>query len=125
MKIEKFEMERMQCLYEHHVDYNLSESGVLPLKLFELLEGEGEVEHFLNHSLWYCESDGSPLLRKRIAQFYNDCDPSNITVTNGDSEANYMTLWTLLEKGNDTPVFMLSTQVVRCICKHHTVFHRP
>jgi aspartate/methionine/tyrosine aminotransferase len=39
-------------------------------------------------------------LRERIAQFYPDCDPSNITVTNGGSEANYVTLWTLLESGD-------------------------
>lgn len=29
MKIETFEMERMQCLYELKVECNLSESGVL------------------------------------------------------------------------------------------------
>jgi len=99
MHIDKFEMERMQCLYEQIVDYNLSESGVLPLRLSELLDGQGDSEIFLNHELWYCESDGSPLLRERIAQFYPDCKPSNITVTNGGSEANYSSLWTLLEKG--------------------------
>jgi len=99
MKIDKFEMERMQCRYEHVVDFNLSESGVLPLRLSELLDGQGDPEIFLNHELWYCESDGSPLLRERIAQFYPDCKPSNITVTNGGSEANYLSLWTLLEKG--------------------------
>ncbi len=98
MNIDKFEMERMQCLYEHVVDYNLSESGVKPLKLSELLDGQGDVESFLNQELWYCESDGSPLLRERIAQFYPDCKPSNITVTNGGSEANYLSLWTMLEK---------------------------
>jgi aspartate/methionine/tyrosine aminotransferase len=98
MKIDKFEMERMQCLYEHHVDYNLSESGVLPLELSELLDGQGDVERFLNNKLGYCESDGSVLFRERIAQMYPDCKPSNITVTNGGSEANYTTLWTLLEK---------------------------
>jgi hypothetical protein len=37
------------------------------------------------------------LFRERIAQFYMDCKPENITVTNGGSEANYVTLWTLLE----------------------------
>lgn len=45
MKIETFEMERMQCLYEREVEFNLSESGVLPLKLSELLNGE-DVERF-------------------------------------------------------------------------------
>jgi aspartate/methionine/tyrosine aminotransferase len=99
MQIDKFEMERMQCLYENVVDYNLSESGVLPLKLSELLDGRGDPESFLNQELCYPEADGSPLLRERIAQFYPDCRPSNITVINGASEANYVSLWTLLEKG--------------------------
>ena len=100
MQIDKFKMERMQCLYEHVVDYNLSESGVLPLRVSELLDGQGDPKIFLNHELGYCESDGSPLLRERIAQFYPDCKPSNITATNGGSEANYLSLWTLLEKGS-------------------------
>jgi len=93
-------MERMQCLYEQVVEYNLSESGVLPLKLSELLDGEGDVEHFLANELWYPESDGSQLFRERVAQFYPECKPENITVTNGGSEANYVTLWTLLEPGS-------------------------
>lgn len=99
MKIEKFEMERMQCLYERAVEFNLSESGVLPLRVSELLDGAEDVERFLASELWYSESDGSQLLRERIAQFYPDCKADNITVTNGGSEANYVTLWTLLEPG--------------------------
>jgi aspartate/methionine/tyrosine aminotransferase len=99
MKIETFEMMRMECVYENLVDYNLSESGVLPMKLSELLDGPGDPENFLNQELWYPESNGSPLLRERIAQFYPDCKPSNITVANGGSEVNYLSLWTLLEKG--------------------------
>lgn len=97
MKIKKFEMERMQCLYENRVQFNLSESGVLPLKLSELLDG-GDAEAFLTQKLGYSESDGSLLLRERIAQFYPDCKAENVTVTNGGSEANYVTLWTLLER---------------------------
>lgn len=96
MKIDLFEMERTQCLYESAVEFNLSESGVLPLTVNELLESQAEKEKFLENQLWYCESDGSLLLRERIAQFYPDCKPENVTVTNGGSEANYMTLWTLL-----------------------------
>ena len=99
MHIDTFEMERMQVQYENVVDYNLSESGILPLKLSELLDGQGDPENFLNQELCYPEADGSPLLRERIAQFYPDCKPSNITVINGGSEANYVSLWTLLEKG--------------------------
>ena len=69
MHIDKFEMERMQCLFENSVDYNLSESGVLPLRLSELFDSQGDEKIFLNQELLYCESDGSPLLRERIAQF--------------------------------------------------------
>lgn len=96
MKIEKFEMERMQGLYENEVELNLSESGVLPLKVFELLDGEEDAERFLANGLSYNATDGSKLLRERIAQFYVGCKPENVTVTNGGSEANYVTLWTLL-----------------------------
>lgn len=99
MKIEKFEMERMQCMYEREVEFNLSESGVLPLRLSELLDGVDDVERFIANELWYSASEGSQLFRERIAHFYMDCKPENITVTNGGSEANYVTLWTLLEPG--------------------------
>jgi aspartate/methionine/tyrosine aminotransferase len=100
MKIETFGMERMQCMYERVVECNLSESGVLPLKLSELLDGEEDVERFLANELWYSACEGSQLFRERIAQFYPGCKPENITVTNGGSEANYVTLWTLLEPGS-------------------------
>ena len=46
--------------------------------------------------MWYCESDGSRALRERIAQFYPDCTAANVTITNGGSEANYVSLWALL-----------------------------
>ncbi len=37
MRIDRFHMERTQCLYENAVRYNLSESGVQPLRVEELL----------------------------------------------------------------------------------------
>jgi hypothetical protein len=97
MKIEKFEMMRMQCLYEREVEFDLSETTILPLRVSELLDGVDEVERFIANELRYPESEGSQLFRERIAHFYRDCKPENITVTNGGSEANYVTLWTLLE----------------------------
>ena len=39
MRIDRFQMERTQCLYENEVRWNLSESGVLPLRVEELLGG--------------------------------------------------------------------------------------
>ena len=96
MQIETFEMERTQCLYEHAVELNLSESGVLPLRVEELLETPEARERFLAQGLCYAESDGSRRLREHIAQFYPGCSAENVTVTNGGSEANYVTLWALL-----------------------------
>jgi aspartate/methionine/tyrosine aminotransferase len=96
MKIERFEMERTQCLYENVVELNLSESGVLPLRVEELVESPAERQQLLEQRLWYCESDGSRTLRERIAQFYPDCAAANVTITNGGSEANYVSLWALL-----------------------------
>src|SRR4029453_3296124 len=58
MRIETFRMERMQCLYEKEVAFDLSESGVVPLSVSELLDGEPP-ERFLATRLAYPRSDGS------------------------------------------------------------------
>jgi len=50
------------------VEFNLSESGVLPLTVKEILRGT-EAE-FLSLGLKYPESDGSTELRENIAQWY-------------------------------------------------------
>ena len=47
MKIDRFHMERTQCLYENEVKFNLSESGVSPLTISELIpdkDGREELE---------------------------------------------------------------------------------
>ena len=100
MRIETFRMERMQCLYEHEVEYNLSESGVQPMTVEEVLGGEDAVRAFLSTEIGYPQSNGSLALRERIASFYPGAEPDNITAVNGGSEANFITLWTLLDRGN-------------------------
>ena len=104
MRIDVFQMERTQCLYENEVEYNLSESGVRPLRVEEVLEGE-DPARFLSQALKYPESDGSPELRERIAQFHG-ATADQVLVTNGGSEANYTALWSLLEKGDRTAVML-------------------
>ena len=59
--------------------------------------GRGEL---LGTALKYPESNGSRLLRERIALFYPGATADNVLVTTGTSEANYTTLWGLLEKGD-------------------------
>lgn len=104
MRIDLFRMERTQCLYENEVEYNLSESGVLPLRLEELLEGEDSAR-FLSYCLKYPEADGSRELREHIANFHGAAADQTL-VTNGGSEANYTALWGLLEKGDRVAVML-------------------
>ncbi|MET0619430.1 MAG: aminotransferase class I/II-fold pyridoxal phosphate-dependent enzyme [Thermoanaerobaculia bacterium] len=108
MRIDRFQMERTQCLYENEVCWNLSESGVLPLRVEELLEGEAGRGEFLETALKYPEANGSKLLRDRIALFYPGATTENVLVTTGTSEANYTTLWGLLEKGDRAAIMLPS-----------------
>ena len=108
MRIDRFQMERTQSLYENEVRWNLSESGVLPLRVEELLEGEAGRGELLETALKYPEANGSKLLRERIALFYPGAKTENVLVTTGTSEANYTTLWGLLEKGDRVAVMLPS-----------------
>ena len=105
MRIETFRMERMQCVYEKEVAYDLSESGVVPLSVQELLDGEPP-ERFLAPRLAYPRSDGSRELRERIAAWYSDATADNVTVVNGGAEANHAVLWSLLEPGRGAAILL-------------------
>jgi hypothetical protein len=100
MRIDLFQMERMQSLYFHEVDYDLSESGVLPLTIAELLGDGADPGQLLATKLAYPLSEGSVTTRERIAQWYPGATADNVTVVNGGSEANHLTLWALLEPGD-------------------------
>ncbi len=111
MSFENFAMERYQSTFEHEVLFNLSESGVEPLTLAELLEISGtSIESFLATSLEYNHSRGTPKLRERVASIYPGANAENVLVTNGGAEANYVLAWSLLSPGDElvfqTPNFM-------------------
>jgi aspartate/methionine/tyrosine aminotransferase len=106
MRIPLFHMERTQCLYENEVRWNLSESGVEPLRVEELLGPEMDAAALLAQSLKYPEADGSALLRERIAAFYPGAAAGNVLVTTGCSEANYAALWGLLEERDRIAVML-------------------
>ncbi len=91
-----FAMERYQSTWEHEVDLNLSESGVHPLRLGELLELLGiDRPAFEAIALEYVQSNGSAALRERIAAFHPGASPDNVVVTNGSAEANFIAAWWL------------------------------
>lgn len=106
MTIERFEMERYQSLYWHEVDFDLSESGVLPMTIRELLGPSADADAFLWTGLGYPLSEGSAEARTNIAAWYPGASGDHVTLTNGGSEANFLTLWALLRPG-DRLAFMV------------------
>lgn len=105
MKLEPFEMERMQSTWENRVAHNLSESGVHPMTVGDLLTPEEHQEFFRNR-LIYVQSNGTPELRGAIAALYHGATADNVVVTNGTAEANYVSVWRLVEPGDEV-VMML------------------
>jgi len=99
LKIEPFEMERWQSTYENVVRYNLTESGVHPLTVRELV-GE-ELEILTEASLGYGYTSGTPELRELISHLYRRRSTQSILVTNGSSEANFISILHLIERGDE------------------------
>src|SRR2546426_1978874 len=106
VKLVPFEMERWQSSWENTVDFNLSESGVQPIQLRELLGDEPATERFLDHPLAYSQGNGTPELRAKIAAMYRDARPGHVLVTNGSSEANLLAMWHLVERGDEVIVML-------------------
>jgi len=91
-------MERWQSTHEHRVRYNLSESGVHPLTVGELMalaDRELDLDAIL---LAYGQSNGSDELRGTIASLYEGATDASILVTVGGAEANFTSFWHLFER---------------------------
>jgi aspartate/methionine/tyrosine aminotransferase len=96
-----FELERWQSEFEHRCEINLADSGVLPMRVGELLgddPGLGDV------TLHYPEVNGSRALRERIAALHPGADADNVLVTVGGSEANQVVADTLLREDDHAVV---------------------
>jgi aspartate/methionine/tyrosine aminotransferase len=100
MNIETFELERNQSLYENEVPINLTESGLHPWSLNDVLNAD-EVAELLTLPLGYGYTNGDPELRAQIAASYRLPSAANVLVTNGSAEANFVAMWGLLEAGDD------------------------
>ena len=101
MKLERFAMERMQSTYENQVAFNLSESGVHPLTLGELLDQPDASRTILDERLRYTQSNGTEALRAAVARLYPGASSDHIQVTNGGSEANFITTLRLVDAGDE------------------------
>jgi aspartate/methionine/tyrosine aminotransferase len=116
MRVEQFAMERMQSTWENLVEFNLSESGVHPLTPRELLQ-DAPFELLLDQPLVYTQSNGTRELRAAIAGLYQGSSIDHVQVTNGGSEANYISIWKLVEPGDEVvmlvPNYMQTWGLVR------------
>jgi aspartate/methionine/tyrosine aminotransferase len=106
MKIQPFELERWQSIWENKVELNISESGVHPLSTSELVPDAATLQKILDVPQYYPQTNGGEELRSRIAELYPGAKAENVLVTCGGSEANFVATWALLEPGDEV-VFMM------------------
>jgi len=106
VKYTPFEMERWQSTFEHRVAINLSESGVHPMTVSELLRLAGREEGVEGIRLSYGQSNGSEMLRERIAGLYPGATEASVLVTVGGAEANFVGHWHLLDPDRPAAVML-------------------
>jgi len=127
MKIENFEMERMQSTWENLVEYDMSESGIMPLSINQLVEMGLDMPALMDMPLGYSQSNGTVELRERIAALYPGAGVDNIEVTNGTSEANYLLALSQLQPGDhfalEVPNYMQMWRLPASLGARVNVFH--
>ena len=109
MKLQRFELERLQSEWEHRIEYNLSESGVEPLHIQDLLDTPELKEELLNLQLGYSQTNGTVSLRNAISYHYPGTTSEHIIATSGGAEANFIVTWWLRHEhpDRDELVFMI------------------
>lgn len=124
MKIETFDLERVQSLWENQVEINLTESGIHPYTLDELLSAE-QIADVCGVRLGYGQTNGSVEFRQAISALYNGADDDNILVTNGSAEANFCAAWSLLEPGDEVVMMLPNYMQIWGIARSFGVDVRP
>lgn len=119
-EFQAFAMERYMSAYEQEVDFNLSESGVQPMLLGELLDLKpGSFDQILSIDLNYPHANGRPELRQNIAAMYQDANPENVLVTVGAIEGNYNSIRTLLDEGDEIVIMLPNYMQIWGIARNH------
>lgn len=119
MTFTPFALEEFMSRFEQEVDLNLSESGVHPLTLGELLELAGiEHETLLQIDLNYPHVNGIPALREAIAALYG-AEPNQVLVTVGAIEANYAVTRALVPPGAGIAVMVPNYLQIWGVARNH------
>ena len=119
MKLQPFALERLQSTWEHRVAWNISESGVHPLRLDELADRAEDRDALFEQHLAYTQTNGTVELREAIARLYDGATASHVQVTNGGSEANWILLWHLIAPGDEVvlmaPNYLQAAGIARAL----------
>jgi aspartate/methionine/tyrosine aminotransferase len=125
-EFQPFLLERWMSKWENTVQYNLSESGVHPLLLSELIgHGADRIEQLLATELNYPQVNGTVELRDTIAGLYNGATLDNVLVTVGAAEANYIAVQALLEPGDEIAIMLPNYMQIWGIAKNQGLNIRP
>ena len=103
MDFPDFELERVQSIWENQVDYNLTESGLHPFTLRELLD-DRQLDQLLSLRLGYTQTNGTVALRQAISSRYAGAGIDNVLVTSGSAEANFIASIQTLKPGDEISV---------------------
>ena len=117
MKLETFAMERLQSMWENRVAWNVSESGVHPLRVDELVDDPASIAALLTQELGYPQTNGTVELRSAIAAMY----PGATRITSRSPTAaprpTALLLMRLVEPGDEivlmTPNYMQAPGLAR------------
>jgi aspartate/methionine/tyrosine aminotransferase len=119
MRIDTFALERFQSIWENRVSWNVSESGVHPLRVTELVDTPELFDRVLQQELGYPQTNGTIELREAIAAMYPGASAAHVQVCNGGSEANCVLLMHLVEPGDEivlmTPNYMQVPGLARAL----------
>ena len=99
-----FDLERMQSLWENEVEYNLTESGVHPMSMRDLVDDPALLDELLDMELVYPQTNGIPELRDAIAALYPYATRDNVIVTVGAIQANFSTMLAVMQPHDELAV---------------------
>jgi aspartate/methionine/tyrosine aminotransferase len=101
MDVPPFQSERLLSLWQNRVEYDLTETGVEPMHLRELVSREELDEIHDSVQLRYIQTDGTPALKEAVRALYPGMGPENLLLANGSAEANFVAMWRLVEPGDE------------------------
>ena len=119
MKIPPFKLEEFWKKYEFNTPYLLCASDTESWSLNEILKlADGELlKIWEDLSLGYTEVPGHPMLREEISKLYSSIQKEQILTVAGGEEGIYITIQTLIEKGDHVVVIEPCYQSLKTLCE--------